>query len=479
MIKAAFRNVNWCSVSWSLLLLCMLGGCTRPAEQRQAREIAVPEQWQLTLGSGGDLEPQRIARWWEQFQDPVLAYLIEEAMKTNPDIRTVRSRVEESRARMQIESGNRLPTVNAGLSAQASYSENLRSSGSSSSERFGATVDASWEVDLFGRQSRLYEAAQKDFAQMQELYYSAQASLAAEVATAYVNLRASEIRMAVVENNIRLRTETVQITQWREQAGAADALQSQQSLSTLEQARAGVPSIQLSIEQARNRIALLVGTTPGGLQNMLHQADQLPVPPVAISVGIPADTLRQRPDVRAAERAVEAARLRTEVANRQRFPTLSLSGSIGVDALQAGHIFKPDTLVSSVAGRLTAPVFDAGRIQQNILIQSEQELQTLIAYESAVLSALNEVENSLVAVQRNGERLAILKRAIDAAEEAEALASWQYEAGQADLLVVLEAQRTLLSLREQEVSTQADHVLSYVQLYKSLGGGWEAEPNEG
>lgn len=479
MSETVFRYVNGSRLVGALLLAILLGACARPAEPRKAREVAVPDQWQWGVGSGESPDYELLSRWWEQFQDPVLTRLIEEAMLANPDIRTIRSRILEARARMNIERGNRLPTLSGNASAQTSHTENLRTSGSSSGERFAASLDASWEIDLFGRQSRLYQAAQADYLQARELYHASQASLAAEVAAAYINLRAAEIRLEVVEDNIQLRGETVQITQWREQAGEGSALESQQSLSTLEQARAGVPAIRQNIEQARNQIALLLGRTVGNLENLLTESEQLPIPPVALSVGIPADTLRQRPDVRAAERAVEAARLRTDVANRQRYPTLALSGSIGVEALQAGRIFNPDMLTSSLLGRLSAPIFDAGRIQQNIYIQSEQEQQSLIAYEYAVLSALAEVENALISVQRNGERLVILKRAIEAADEAAALASWQYEAGETDLLVVLEAQRTLLSLREQEVSTVTEQVLSYVQLYKSLGGGWETGEMDG
>lgn len=479
MSETAFRYVNGSRLVGMFLLFLFLSGCIRPAEPRQARELAVPDQWQWGVGSGEMPDHEWLSKWWKQFQDPVLTRLIEEAMLANPDIRTMGSRILEARARMQLERGNRLPVLSGSVSGQATHTENLRTSGSSSGERFGASLDASWELDIFGRQSRLYQAVQADYLQAQELYYAAQASLAAEVAAAYVNLRAAEIRLEVVEDNIQLRDETVQITQWREQAGEGSALESQQSLSTLEQARAGVPAIRQNIEQARNQIALLLGRTVGEIQTWLPESEELLTPPAALAVGIPAETLRQRPDVRAAERAVEAARLRTDVANRQRYPTLTLSGSIGVEALQAGRIFNPDTMASSLLGRLSAPIFDAGRIQQTIVIQSEQEQQSLIAYESAVLSALAEVENALIAVQRNGERLVILKRAIEAADEAAALASWRYEAGETDLLVVLEAQRTLLSLREQEVSTVSDQVLAYVQLYKSLGGGWETAETDG
>jgi outer membrane protein TolC len=189
-------------------------------------------------------------------------------------------------------------------------------------------------------------------------------------------------------------------------------------------------------------------------------------------MGIPAEMLRQRPDVRAAERGLEAAFARTEAARRQRLPALTLSGSIGVEALKAGRLFDPASTVASLLGGLTAPIFDAGRIRQTITIQSELEKQSLNTYESTVLTALSEVENALVAVQRNTERLDILTRATAAAREAASLSALQYEAGQVDLLVSLDAQRTLLDLEQQTVTTAAGRVNAYVQLYKALGGGW-------
>jgi outer membrane protein, multidrug efflux system len=264
----------------------------------------------------------------------------------------------------------------------------------------------------------------------------------------------------------------LQLTQWREQAGTGDALDSQQAISSLEQARASVPSLQQTVIQTRNQLALLSGRTPGALDTLLAPAGPLPATPAQIASGIPAETLRQRPDVRASEYGVMAAAARTSSARRERLPSLTLSGSIGVEALKAGKLFDPQTVVSSVLGSLTAPIFDAGRIRNSITIQSEQEKQSLIAYESTVLTALSEVENALVSVSRNAERLATLQRAAAAARSAESLASLQYQAGQVDLLTVLDAQRTLLSVEQQVVSTNADELAAHIQLYKALGGGW-------
>jgi NodT family efflux transporter outer membrane factor (OMF) lipoprotein len=382
------------------------------------------------------------------------------------------SRVTESRARFGAERANLLPSVSGSVSGQGSRRENRATDVVTRAESYSAGLDASWELDLFGRQFQATKAARADLAQTEESLHNAQASLAAEIATAYVAFRSTQTQLAVVERSLATRTETLQIAAWREQAGLASALDTQQSLSALEQSRASIPSLQLTLEQTRNQLAVLCGKVPGSLDTLLASAGTVPTASGTIAVGIPADTLRQRPDVRAAEKALEAAAARTRAAKLRRLPSLSLSGSIGVDALRAGNLPTPDSSVASLMGNLTAPIFDAGRIRKAIDIQSEQEEQAFISYESAVLTALSDVENALISERRTRERITVLGRATEAAQFAATIAEQQYEAGQADLLTVLDAQRTLLSLQQQKVSTTADLTNAHIQLYKALGGGW-------
>ncbi|MCX6954087.1 MAG: efflux transporter outer membrane subunit, partial [Verrucomicrobia bacterium] len=301
---------------------------------------------------------------------------------------------------------------------------------------------------------------------------AAQVSLSAEIATDYVTLRATEAKLAVVNATLGTLAENLQFAQWQEQAGSGSALDTQQALSTLEQTRASIPSLELILTQTRNQLAVLCGQAPGSLDALLAGTGRVPAAPVALSIGIPAETLGQRPDVRAAVRTVEAAAARTSAAQRARYPSLSLTGSLGVDALRAGQLFSPASSVASVLGSLSAPIFSADRISQTIQIQSAVEKQALIAYESTVLTALAEVENALVSLQRNAERLASLDKATTAARESSTLAHQRYEAGAVDFLTVLDAQRSLLALQESQVSTAADLTTAHVQLYKALGGGW-------
>ena len=434
--------------------------------------VPLPAKWQHRTPTAKPLDTQALTTWWDRFQDSVLSAVIVDALISNTDVRTALSRIAEYRAQRGLERAGLFPWLDMGVSGSGNRSRDRSTKLTTTSESYQAALSPSWEVDLFGKHMLNVKAASADLAQVNENYYGAQVTLAAEVATAYVTLRSAEAQLAVVQNSLRTRRETVQLTQWSEEAGTGTALDTQQSISTLEQARATIPTLQLSIAQSRNQLTLLSGRTPGSLDSVLSKQRDVPTMPTGLAIGIPAETLRQRPDVRAAERGVEAAFARTKSAQRERLPTLNLSGSLGIEALKAGRLFSPQSIAGSVLGSLAATIFDAGRIRNNITIQSEREKQALIAYEGTVLTALAEVENALIAVQRYSERLAILSLAITAARKAVTLSGMQFKAGEIDLFVSLDNQRTLLSLEQQEVITSADRATACIQLYKALGGGW-------
>lgn len=460
-----------------LLVLALAGGfagCVGTNPPRAESELKVPGKWKGASRAGFSQRPLNttaLPKWWQRFHDPVLDDLVATALRNSTDIRTAVSKVRESRARRGVEVAGLFPTVDAGVTARGERTDN-RSTGVSSSENYGASIDMSWEIDLFGKQRQNIKAATADLDEAAENLYAAQVSLAAEVADTYVSLRQAEAQLGVINRTLASRTETTQIAKWKQEAKITGAVDTQQAIATLEQARAQIPSLNQTIEQTRNQLTLLASLPPGALDKLLTKTKALPAPPARMAIGIPAETLRQRPDVRAAERRVDAAVARTKAAVAERYPDLSLTGSIGVDALKAGRIFSPENVAASIAGSLAAPIFDAGRIRQNINIQSEVETQALIGWEATVLTALSEVENALIGIQRTSERLVILDQALRAARQAEELSTQQYEAGLVDLLVVLEAQRTLLSLEDQETTTLANQASAHIQLYKALGGGW-------
>ena len=453
--------------------LLMLAACVGKGPHELAEDsVPVPGKWQHGSSTIRPLDTAALPTWWRRFHDPVLDALITDALRSSTTVRAALEKITEYRARRNVEAANLFPSLTASQSGSGTRTDSRITGTTFNTESYKASFNTSWQVDLFGKQYQNLKAAGADLEKVSENYYGAQVTLASDVATAYVALRSAEGQLAVVEHSLITRRETVQLTQWLEQAGTGDALDTQRSLSTLEQARATMPALRLSIAQARNQLAFLSGRTPGSLDAQLARPRSVPQMPAAMATGIPADTLRQRPDVRAAERALEAAFFRTQNARRQRLPSLTLTGSIGMEALKQGHIFSPESMLASIAAGFVTPVIDAGRLRQNVRILTSQQRQALIAYESTVLNAFTEVENALAAVQHYNEQLHILNHALTAAREAAQLSAQQYAAGQVDLLVSLDAQRTLLSFEQQQVTTTAQCATASIQLYKALGGGW-------
>lgn len=448
------------------------GGCALPAVKTEmASPAAVPASWRNA--PAGAVDNAALAEWWQQFRDPALTRLVEIALDASPDLQTAKARIDQFQAILGTQTAGLFPQLSASATAQGTETRLRNPPVTTRTETYGPALQASWQVDLFGRERQGRNAAVSDLARQVELYHGAEVTLAAQVATTYLSLRGAEAQLQALQESILAQEQTTQLARWREEAGTATELDTQQALSNLEQARAAISDLETTIEQARNQLALLCGRPPGAVDDLLVKPAGIPVAPTAIAVSIPAETLQQRPDVRGARRSAEAEGARLTAARRQRFPSLDLSGSIGLEARSAGRIFSPEIAVSNAAASLTAPIFDAGLIRQTIAVQGAVEQQALMAYQSTVLTALKEVENALIAIRRSEERSATLHRAVVAAQEASNLAAAQYQAGQANLIVVLQAQQTLLAVKEQEAATQASLASAEVQLYQALGGGWQ------
>ncbi len=415
-----------------------------------------------------------LSRWWGRFDDPTLSKIISIALTNSPDTASAAAQVREARANRTSVTAALYPALNGSADAGSS-SVSRDSSGSDETNSFSARLTASWEVDLYGKNRSLVAAASAQVGATEENFHSVQASLASEIAIAYTSLRVNEAALGVLRNIIKTREETHKLASWRTQAGEADALDASQALSSLEQARAAVPALQQTISQSRNLLARLAGKTPGSLDSMLASGKQaIPNPARSLAVGIPADTLRQRPDVRLAGYQLLAAAANTRVAETERFPALDLTGSLGLNSLGTSKLFNPETTTANIVAGLTGPIFNAGRIQANIDATNEVEEQAFQSYRAAVLTALSEVEDALIACRRTTERLETLEKATNAAREASDLAQQRYEAGVIDILTVLDAQRSLLGLESNLFSARADRTNSYIQLYLALGGGWSS-----
>jgi outer membrane protein, multidrug efflux system len=431
----------------------------------------LPAEWK-NAGGFPVASPQRdLSRWWHRFGDPTLNRLVAEAMNSSPDIATAAARIRESRANFDAQRSTLFPNLTG--SVGTNLDSTSRDSISTSSNSYSAGLDASWELDLFGRLRSQLQVASANLGASDENYHSVKAALASEMAIAYVTLRSVETRLVVLRDSLKSREETYNLADFRLRAGTIDNLESDQALTSLQQARAAIPSLEQSAAQTRNLINRLAGKNPGSLDGMLNAGRKsIPDPPRSLAVSIPADTIRQRPDVRIAGYQLLAAAASTRAANAERFPSLRLSGSLGLNTLSSGKLFNPETATAGLAAGLTSPIFDAGRIRANIRAAKAFEEQTVQTYRSAIITALSEVEDSLIACRRTAERLAALRLAEKSAAAADRLSRQRYEAGVTDILTVLDSQRTLLSIQESIISIEADRTIAYIQLYKALGGGW-------
>ena len=317
------------------------------------------------------------------------------------------------------------------------------------------------------------DAATSDVAAAEASLDSARASLAAEVALNYVNLRAAQQRLGIARANVASQAETVQITEWRALAGLATELDVDQARTTLEQTRSTIPSLESTRAEAENHLAVLIGRPAGSLRESLAEAKPLPKAPDAIAVGIPADALRQRPDVRAAEFTLQAEIARTAEREADRYPSLTLSGSFGWQAFSAAALGGADGVVSSLVGSVAQTLFDGGRITSRIAVQNAVQEQALIAYEKSLLTSFEDVENALTAYAVGRERVAARQKAAESARRANDLARTLYQAGAADFQKVLDTDRTRLTAEETLASADADLLTAVIQLYKALGGGWQ------
>lgn len=461
-----------------LLAALALAGCASLGPDYTQPETRTPAGWSRLDPATQPLmsadAPTDLGQWWKNLNDPLLTGLIDEALQSNLDLREAQSRLRQARAQRTVAVSARYPGVDASGSASRSRSSEETGSGTTRNH-FSAGFDASWEIDVFGGTRRGVEAAEADLAASESSLQNARVSLAAEVASNYIELRALQARLGIARGNLVSQSETLQIAAWRAQAGLASSQDVAQARSNREQTRAQLPVLETSLAETGHTLDILLGRTPGTLHARLAETGPLPSVPEKIAVGIPADTLRQRPDVRAAERALAAETARVGVAEAARYPSFKLSGSIGLEALKLGALGNSGAAASSLLAGITAPVFNAGRLRAQVEIQDAVREQAQVAYEKSVLSALQDVENALVALSRNHQRVEALSNAAASARVAAELARQRYNAGLIDFQSVLDTERTLLSSEDSLASARASHVQALIRLYKALGGGWSPE----
>ncbi len=453
------------------LAALLLGGCVSLGAPPPVPGVVIPARWQQALPAAP--ANTSLTDWWRQFDDPLLDALIAGALEAAPDVRAARAQLRQARANRDVQVAALYPSLSVGAAATRSRAGREAGGNDRASTLYDAGFDAGWEPSIFGGQRDSASGALADLWASAASLAATRVSLAAEVALEYVTLRTTQQQLAITRDNVASQEETLRLTEWRQQAGLATMLDVEQARTVLAQSRAQLPALEINRANAAHRLAILTGQPPGTLAERLRAALPLPAAPESIAVAIPADTIRQRPDVHAAELKLLAEQARTDAARAERWPSLNLSGSWGWKAFSAAALGAGGTMARSLAGSLALSLFDGGRLRGRIEAQDAVREQALIAWEASILGALEDVENALVAYARGRERLETRARAATAAINAAELARQLYEAGAIDFRQVLDTQRARLSAEDGLVGAQGDQLAALIRLYKALGGGWQ------
>ncbi|MEY3124314.1 MAG: hypothetical protein RLZZ573_834 [Pseudomonadota bacterium] len=408
-----------------------------------------------------------LAGWWLKFNDPVLGELVSRSLQANTSIRSARAALQQSRALREVKAAGLVPTVSASGSARSSQTNEVDPANS-----FQAGLDAGWEIDVFGGKRSGVRAAVDDAQAAEATLANVQVSVASEVALAYIQLRGLQAQLAIARTNLDSQKETLQITDWRAQAGLTTSLEVEQARTATEQTASQVPVLEANISKARHALAVLTGQTPDGLLALVASAQPVPQAPADLALSIPAQTLRQRADVRAAEHRITAALARVAAADAARYPSFSISGSLGLNALTLAALTNGASVAKAILGSISVPLLDGGAARAQVQTQEAALEQTRVAYEATVLNALKDVEDALSALAGDQARLRNLQNAASSAANAALLAQHRYTTGLIDFQTVLQTQRTLLTAQDNVASSQADISADHVRLYKALGGGW-------
>jgi multidrug efflux system outer membrane protein len=463
--------------------LALFAGCSVGPDYREPK-LAVPASWQEAQQKGVEIRPVEMTRWWTTFNDPLLNSLVERAVQSNFDLRIAEARIREARASRTVVAAGAWPIVDV----SGSYSRNRTSENSLmfpsqggvggsgfklDRNLYDTTIDASWEIDVFGGVRRGVEAADATIESSQYSRRDVLVTLLGDVAKNYIDLRGFQRRLAVARANLKAQQDTLELTRIRFQAGLTSDLEVAQAEGQANTTAAQIPTLEASLKQAAYSLDLLLGLAPGALWNELSNETAIPILPPEVLVGLPSDLLRRRPDIRIAERQLAAATAQVGSAMADLFPKFSLTGFAGLQSVSASDWFTGRSRYWSIGPTISWPIFDAGRIRANIEIRNAQQEQALNQYEKTVLAALGDVEKSLVSYSREQVRQRSLAEAVAANRRAVEWANELYVRGLNDFLNVLDTQRSLYAAENDLAQSEATMASNLVALYKALGGGWE------
>nr|WP_321466091.1 efflux transporter outer membrane subunit [uncultured Desulfobulbus sp.] len=450
-----------------LLLMC---SCTLGPDYRRPA-IESPAAWQVSVR---EAKETAATDWWQQFHDPVLNELIVNALRENKDLLIATARIDEFAGRFGMVRADLFPQIGAG----AEYSRQrvtelgdnrLSPTYKPTTDNFSASLNASWEIDLWGKLRRSTEAAKAQLLASEEGRQAVILTLVSNVASAYINLRSLDRQLEISRNTAHSRGNSYRIFQERFRGGLISDLELSQNRSQYDEALASIPSLEQAVVQQENGLCVLLGRNPGSIVRG-RNIDQLVVPPVA--AGLPSNLLEQRPDIRQAEQNLIAANAQIGVAKAAYFPSISLTGAFGSASGELDDLFKGPSKVWQYSAPITLPIFTAGKIAGSVRAAEAVQQQALLAYQQAVQNGFREVNDALVAQQQTTKQLAAQKSQVESLRQYSSIARMRYENGYADYLAVLDAERSLFNAELAYTQTQGALHQSLVNLYKAIGGGW-------
>ena len=428
------------------------------------------------LGAGPDN-----ACWWTAFGDPTLNQLVAQAAEQNLTLKTAGLRILEARAERGVAEGNLFPQQQE---ATAQYSRNAMSANAYpfniiplptySYDNWSAGFDAAWELDFWGRFRRAVEAADVHLDAQVEGYDNVLVLLQAEVATNYIQMRAYEERLELARKNVALQTETLRIVTLRQQQGLVTDLDVEQATTNLGTTESLIPTLRAGHRRAQNRLCVLLGEPPYRLTERLNSPGAIPLPPQEVVVGIPAELLRRRPDLRQAEREAAAQSARIGIAESEFYPHMAITGTIGLQAQQASQLFESNSLVGAIGPGIRWNILNYGRIRNNVRAEDVRFQQAIVNYRDMVLRANEEVENGLAGFLSEQDRVRLLDKTTRAATRSAAIATRQYEKGMISYQPLLDSERALVQQQDALTESRGLVGINLVAIYKALGGGWQA-----
>lgn len=461
----------------------LLAGCSSlpsVGPDYEAPEPEMPDAWNQAVQDEFETGEPDLQKWWTIFNDPTLNSLIERASTNNLDLKTAAARIEQAAALRGVSASQWWPEISAGGSASAirTTEANTFPAGSDrNGELYDANLAMAWELDLWGRVRRSVESAEASLQAQMENYRDILVVLYSDISLSYINVRTLQERIYFAENNLKAQGETLELTQNRFDSGLVPALDVSQSQLNLSRTKSGIPPLRQDLVEAINRLSVLLGAMPYALLQELETVQPIPSVDRELTVGVPAELLRQRPDIRRAERELAAQHAKIGAAKAELYPTLTLPGTLGVEAT-GGDLFTGANNYYSFGPQLKWSLFNGRRIRSQVDAEEAATKAALHTYEQTLLLALEEVEDSMSAYANEKDRIESLEVAAESAEKSVALVTELYTSGLTDFQNVLTTEQALLEQQDALALSKGLISANLVAIYRSLGGGWTLPEEE-